>query len=150
VLRRKISPPRIRSPGDHLSFGVAGDNFWLDTPLRAFLPGITANSLSVRSSYVWDETRSATLAASYLPSTDGNRWLVLDGKFDQKLVEVPHFGLTAYAELCQSRNSLAGALYCNPGADDDRARSGCWPGGMSRAGRMFRSGRSGRSDPPVG
>ena len=105
------------SPGDHLSFAIAADYISLDTPLRALLHGITANAATARSTYVWDETRSVTLAVSYLSFTDRNQRLVFDGKFNQRLVEIPHFSLTGYTELYQSNNSIAGAPYYNPSAD---------------------------------
>jgi biofilm PGA synthesis protein PgaA len=104
-------------PSDHLSFGLAADYISIETPLRALLFGISANSVNARATYTWNESRNVTFSAAWLPFTDGNQRFVLDTRFTQKVIAVPHFGLAVFAELYGSNNSQIGAPYYNPSAD---------------------------------
>ena len=104
-------------PTDQIKFGVAGQVFSTDTPLRALLYGITANQVSASAMYRWDETRQIRAVAAYLPFSDGNRRQATGVDFAQRLISVPHFDLTGRVEVYGSRNSLVGAPYYNPKAD---------------------------------
>ncbi len=105
------------SPTDHLSLGFAGQHISDETPLRALLYGITADSVSTRLTYTWDEAHSASASAGWMPFTDGNQRAILDARYTQKVIAIPHFGLSVGGELYTSTNSLANAPYYNPSAD---------------------------------
>ena len=58
---------------DQLRVSFAGEIYSWDTPLRALLHGITADEVSGRVTYRWDESRSLSGSLSYMPFTDGNQ-----------------------------------------------------------------------------
>jgi biofilm PGA synthesis protein PgaA len=109
------------APSDQLSFALAGEVVSSETPLRAFLHGISADLASSRFTYVWDETHQASIGLSWMPFTDGNQRVSLAASYGQKLVESPHFGLTVEGELYGSTNSIKDAPYYNPAADGSAA-----------------------------
>jgi biofilm PGA synthesis protein PgaA len=105
------------NPDDHLGFALTGERISSETPLRAFQNGITADLLSSRFSYTWDELRNASVGLGWMPFSDGNRRISLDARYAEKVVEVPHFDLTLQGELYGSTNSGKNAPYYNPVAD---------------------------------
>jgi biofilm PGA synthesis protein PgaA len=105
------------NPTDHASLALAGEHISIETPLRALLDGVTADSVSTRFTYTWDEAHSASLGASWLPFTDGNQRETASARYTQKMISIPHFGLTVQAELYGSTNSRANTIYYNPLAD---------------------------------
>lgn len=106
------------SPGDDMKFAIAGERISSETPLRALLHDITADSLSTRFTYTWDEAHQASIGASWLPFTDGNERASVSARYTQKIVAIPHFGLDLTAELYGSTNSLANVSpYYSPAAD---------------------------------
>jgi biofilm PGA synthesis protein PgaA len=105
------------SPSDHIGLALAGEHISIETPLRALLQGITADSVSTRVTYTWDEAHSASIGADWLPFTDGNQRETASARYTQKVISIPHFGLTVQAELYGSTNSRANTIYYNPLAD---------------------------------
>lgn len=105
------------NPSDHLTLALAAEHISIETPLRALLQGITADSISARITYTWDEAHSASLGASWLPFTDGNQRESVSARYAQKVISVPHFALTVQAELYGSTNTRADTIYYNPLAD---------------------------------
>lgn len=104
-------------PTDQATFAAAGELVSSETPLRAFLHGITADAASTRFTYAWDEAHSASVGLGWMPFSDGNQRITLDARYQQKVIESPHFGLTLKGELYGSTNSIEGAPYYNPAAD---------------------------------
>ncbi len=105
------------SVNDHLSVSLSAERISIETPLRALLYGITADSVNTRMTYAWNEGRSISIGAGWMPFTDGNQRTMMDVRFSQKVVAIPHFGLTAQAELYGSTNTRVGAPYYNPRTD---------------------------------
>lgn len=104
-------------PSDQMTFAMAGEVVSSETPLRAFLHGITADLASTRFTYAWDEASNASVGLGWMPFSDGNRRVTVDARYEQKVLASPHFGLTIRGELYGSTNSIDGAPYYNPKAD---------------------------------
>jgi biofilm PGA synthesis protein PgaA len=104
-------------PSDELSLAVAGELYAWDTPLRAILHGITADSVSAAASWRWSESRSLSGGVSYMPFTDGNDRLSARLVFAQKVVDLPHLDVTATAAVYASHNDRPEAPYYNPDSD---------------------------------
>jgi biofilm PGA synthesis protein PgaA len=102
---------------DQLRIGVAGELYTWDTPLRAVLHRITANELSARITYRWNELRSLSAGFAYVPFSDGNRRYSENLTYTQALVRQPHFNLTATGEVYLSHNDRPQAPYYNPDHD---------------------------------
>ncbi len=102
---------------DQIRLGFASELYSWDTPLRALLHGITADSYSTKATYRWDESRSLSGTFSYMPFTDGNQRFNAGAVYTQKLINVPHFDLTATGEVFASHNNRPTAPYYNPDSD---------------------------------
>jgi biofilm PGA synthesis protein PgaA len=102
---------------DQISLAFATDFFSWDTPLRALLHGITADEYATKATYRWDESRSLSGSFAYLPFTDGNQRFTADATYEQKVINLPHFDLTAIGEVSASHNDRPEAPYYNPDAD---------------------------------
>jgi len=105
------------SPDDHWQFGVAGEIFSLDTPLRALFDDTTADKIGGHVTYRWHESRELTLSGAYLGFSDGNRQGNAGLDFAQRLVDIPHFDLTGRLGLSASSNSKQDVGYYSPEAD---------------------------------
>jgi biofilm PGA synthesis protein PgaA len=105
------------NPDDRLGFALTGERISSETPLRAFQNDITADLLSSRFTYTWDELRNASVGLGWMPFSDGNQRISVDARYAEKIVEVPHFDLTLQGELYGSTNSGKNAPYYNPIAD---------------------------------
>ena len=105
------------SATDQIRVALASELYSWDTPLRALLHGITADSYSIKDTYRWDESRSLSGTFSYMPFTDGNQRFSAGAVYTQKLINVPHFDLTATGEVSASHNNLPTAPYYNPDQD---------------------------------
>ena len=108
-------------PSDQFQLAAGISHISIDTPLRALLYGITADSYNAKATYSWSEARSASLGAAFLPFTDGNRRYVLNSHFEQALIVEPRFRLIGNADLYASNNSRADAPYYNPAEDASAA-----------------------------
>jgi len=105
------------TPDDHVWLGAEAQSFAAETPLRALLYGVAANSVGASGSYTWDESRSVLAAMHVLGFSDGNRRRsVALGGF-QRLVAEPHLKLDLRPGFYASSNSLPGAPYFNPARD---------------------------------
>ena len=105
------------SASDQLRLAVAAEQYAWDTPLRAVLHGITADSVSASATWRWSESGELRGAVSYTPFSDGNRRLGVGLDFDQKVVALPRFDLTAGGEVYASQNNRPEAPYFNPDGD---------------------------------
>jgi biofilm PGA synthesis protein PgaA len=102
---------------DQIRLAFAGELYSWDTPLRALLHGITADSYTAKATYRWHESRSLSGTFSYLPFTDGNQRFAAGLTYREKLINVPHFDLTATGEVFASHNNRPAAPYFNPDRD---------------------------------
>ncbi|MBR0778150.1 poly-beta-1,6 N-acetyl-D-glucosamine export porin PgaA [Bradyrhizobium diazoefficiens] len=102
---------------DQFKLSFAGELFSWDTPLRALLHGITADSIATKATYRWDESRSLSGSFGYMPFTDGNQRFIAGAIYAQRLINIPHFDLTATGEVSASRNNRPEAPYYNPDSD---------------------------------
>jgi biofilm PGA synthesis protein PgaA len=91
--------------------------FSKDTPLRALLYGITANSGEISIGYDWSESTAMNLTVRMLDFSDGNQREEAYLSFAQRLIDVPHFDLTLRPSIGASTNSLSTAKYFNPEQD---------------------------------
>jgi biofilm PGA synthesis protein PgaA len=106
-----------RATDDQIHLAFSSELYSWDTPLRALLHGITADNYSMKATYRWDESRGLSGTFSYLPFTDGNQRFNAGAVYTQKLINVPHFDLTATGEVSASHNDLPSAPYYNPDSD---------------------------------
>jgi biofilm PGA synthesis protein PgaA len=105
-------------PSDAVHLAFAGERISSETPLRGLLHDITADSLSARFTYAWDEAHEASVGGSWLPFTDGNRRDTASVRYTQKVVAMPHFNVSVHGELYGSVNSLANVQpYYSPSGD---------------------------------
>jgi biofilm PGA synthesis protein PgaA len=102
---------------DQIRLAFSSELYSWDTPLRALLHGITADSFAMKASYRWDESRSLSGTVSYSPFTDGNQRYNAGAMFTQKLINIPHFDLSATGEVFASHNNRPAAPYYNPDSD---------------------------------
>ncbi len=105
------------SATDQVQVSVAGQLYTWDTPLRAVLHGVTADEISSRLTYRWDESHSLSASFAYLPFTDGNQRYATGVTYTQKLINEPHFDLTGSGEVYVSNNDRPQAPYFNPDRD---------------------------------
>lgn len=105
------------TPTDNWNLGATADRYAADTPLRALLNGITANEVTTRTTYTWNEARSLSVGAGFMSFSDGNRRASVDARFRQVLLAVPAFRLTGTTELYSSTNSNSNVPYYSPAAD---------------------------------
>ncbi|MFZ1218387.1 MAG: poly-beta-1,6 N-acetyl-D-glucosamine export porin PgaA, partial [Chthoniobacterales bacterium] len=104
-------------PTDHWRFDLGAEYFAGDTPLRAVLNDITANSGSIGVTYAWHESRSLALGVSGYDFSDGNRRAAAHLNFAQKVVDIPHFDLTLRPEIYASTNTSNAGPYFSPSRD---------------------------------
>lgn len=103
---------------DQLHLAFLGELYAWETPLRALFYGITANEVSAKATWRWDESRSVAASLAYLPFSDGNQRFSGGVTFREKLVNLPGFDVTGMAEAYSSTNSRgAAAPYYNPTRD---------------------------------
>ncbi len=105
------------SPTDEVRLALAGELYSWETPLRALLHGITADAISTKATYRWDELRDVSTSFAYLPFSDGNQRFSGGVAYRERLVNVPGFDLTGNAEAYTSSNSRRDAPYYNPSQD---------------------------------
>jgi len=105
------------TPTDNWNFAATAERYAAETPLRAMLNGITADALSTRVTYTWDETRSVSLGGNFMPFSDGNRRASADARFRQLLLAVPQFRLIGTAEVYTSVSARSNVPYYSPVAD---------------------------------
>lgn len=104
-------------PTDHWRFDLGAEYFASDTPLRAVLHDITANSASLGVTYTWHESRSLALGVSGYDFSDGNRRGAAHLNFAQKVVDLPHLDVTLRPEVYASTNTSSDGPYFSPAKD---------------------------------
>lgn len=104
-------------PSDQLRLAATAERISADTPLRALLHGITADSVNARATWAWDAGQSVSIGGGWMPFSDGNQRAIADARYSQKILSLPHLLLTGSAELYTSSNTRADASYYNPRAD---------------------------------
>ena len=104
-------------PTDHWRFDLGAEYFAGDTPLRAVLNDITANSASVGVTYAWHESRSLAVGVSGYDFSDGNRRAAAHLNFAQKVVDIPHLDVTLRPEIYASTNTSSEGPYFSPERD---------------------------------
>jgi biofilm PGA synthesis protein PgaA len=114
ISRQSIDAAVAWQPTDHWSFGLDGSSFAPDTPLRAVLNQITAESVGGSIQYAWNESRSLRFYGRYYDFSDGNQRKSGGLTFDQKIVDIPHLDVTLRPELYASENSSNEGPYFSP------------------------------------
>ena len=104
-------------PDDRWSFALDGEYFSLETPLRALLYGITANSLGASAAWRRDEGLRIGTLLGWMDFSDGNTRWAGGLNLQAGLVAQPHFRLTGLADLYSSTNSQPGGPYFAPSFD---------------------------------
>lgn len=99
---------------DHVSLGLSGEIFSSETPLRAQLQGITADSLSARASWRQDERTQVWANGGWLSYSDGNDRLSASLVGEHLLWARPHLDVTGRAGLWYAHNSQPGGPYFAP------------------------------------
>jgi biofilm PGA synthesis protein PgaA len=104
-------------PNDRLNFGIGGEVFSINTPLRALFSDDTADEIGGHITYRWHESREISVFVSYLDFTDGNEQKNAGLDFQQRLVDIPHFDLTGHIGVFASANSNQDVAYFSPERD---------------------------------
>ena len=104
-------------PTDQWSFSSAGELFSAGTPLRAVLNGITANSVSFRTTYSQNELFSISGRVGFLPFSDGNNRFETSLSLVRRIVDRPHVKVNLHPEVYASHNTRLDAPYFNPAHD---------------------------------
>ncbi|HSI14868.1 MAG TPA: poly-beta-1,6 N-acetyl-D-glucosamine export porin PgaA [Chthoniobacter sp.] len=107
----------VWEPTDHWRFDLGGEYFAGDTPMRAVLNDITANSASFGVTYKWHESRSLAVGVSGYDFSDGNRRGQAHLTFEQRVVDIPHLDVTLRPEIYTSGNSSSDGPYFSPRRD---------------------------------
>ena len=105
------------TPTDHWNFEADTELYSMETPLRAVLHGITANSVGGGAGYDWHESTGLSVGLHAYDFSDGNRRLAGGFRFAQRLVDRPHLKVTVRPEIYVSRNTKLDAPYFNPSQD---------------------------------
>jgi biofilm PGA synthesis protein PgaA len=105
------------TPTDHWNFEADTELYSMETPLRAVLHGITANSVGGGAGYDWHESTGLSVSFHAYDFSDGNRRLNGGFRFAQRLVDRPHLKITVRPEIYVSRNTKLDAPYFNPSQD---------------------------------
>jgi biofilm PGA synthesis protein PgaA len=104
-------------PGDHWTFGAAGELYSRLTPLRAVKNGVTADTLTLNAGYAWDEGRGVAALLRGFDFTDDNERIEASLRGWEKLVDVPHFDLKGELGLFASTSSRQDVPYYSPKQD---------------------------------
>ena len=104
-------------PTDHWRFDLGAEYFAGDTPLRAVLNDITANSASFGVTYAWHESRSLAFGVSGYDFSDENQRASARLNFAQKVVDIPHLDVTLRPGIYASTNSRTDVPYFSPERD---------------------------------
>ena len=104
-------------PTDHWRYDLGAEYFAGDTPLRAVLNDITANSASVGVTYTWHESRSLAVGVSGYDFSDDNRRGQAHLTFEQRVVNIPHLHVTLRPEIYTSANTKIDGPYYSPRRD---------------------------------
>jgi biofilm PGA synthesis protein PgaA len=99
---------------DQLAFGVAGETYSRQTPLRALLYGITADSLGASFKWRRNEATSVSLATDWLSYSDGNNSFSGSIVGEQQLWAGPHLDVTGRAGVWYAQNSQQDGPYFSP------------------------------------
>jgi biofilm PGA synthesis protein PgaA len=99
---------------DQLAFGVAGETFSRQTPLRALFYGITADSLAATFTWRRDEATSISVGTDWLSFSDGNNSLSSSIVGEQLLWAAAHIDVTGRAGLWYAQNSQQDGPYFSP------------------------------------
>jgi biofilm PGA synthesis protein PgaA len=105
-------------PTDHWSLSAGGELYSSETPLRAVLHGITANSASFRASYAQNESFSISGGIGAYLFSDGNQRLEGSLSTVRRLITRPHLKVTIRPEFYASHNTRPDAPYFNPLHDE--------------------------------
>ncbi len=104
-------------PNDFWSLEGQAEHLAAQTPMRALVYGITANSTSLSANYSWSESRSALLAVNALGFSDGNQRLETSASLSQRVYARPGLSVTMQGSVYGSTNSQTGGPYFSPGSD---------------------------------
>ena len=101
-------------PSDQWTFMADAARHSPDTPLRADLHGITADSVRGGARYAWNESLGAGVQLQQMDFSDGNdrRLMTVDGML--KVLDRPHLDITLRPRIEWQRNSLADTPYFSP------------------------------------
>ncbi len=102
------------SPTDHWQGSLAIETFSEQTPLRADLAGVKAQSLGISTRYRFHESRSLGVSLQYMDFDDGNQRNTLSLFGQQRLFTGLRYTLAGELYLYRQTNSINNAAYFNP------------------------------------
>jgi len=102
---------------DHWNLGTDVELYSIDTPLRAVLNGITANSVGVNAGYDWHESTGWAANGRAMEFSDGNHRLSGGFNFVHRLVDRAHLKIAVRPEIYASSNTRTDVPYFNPARD---------------------------------
>jgi len=99
---------------DDWKFSGDASAFSPDTPLRALLAGITADSGKVSATWRQSELRSLTVGADFMNFSDGNFNYGTNIRYLNRLLTMPHLKIDGRIDLSESQNSSPNQIYYSP------------------------------------
>lgn len=88
-----------------------------ETPLRAIGNGISAHRYEIGADYIWHESQQARLGYDFFDFDDGNLRHAFLGSFRRRVLNWPHYKLTAGLDLYGSTNRKSNVIYYSPRHD---------------------------------
>jgi len=105
------------TPGDFWTLRGRLDSSANEIPLQAHLAGINARRAGAEIAWRANEARAATVSLDHFDFSDGNRRVVTQARWTERVVAGPVYKLEVTAGLFASKNSLVGTPYFNPVSD---------------------------------
>jgi biofilm PGA synthesis protein PgaA len=102
---------------DLWSFSAGASAFAPDTPLRALLAGITADSGHVGATWRQNESRSLAFNAEFMNFSDHNFSYGTSLRYLERVLTMPHLKIDGRIDLAESQNSSPGQIYYSPAQD---------------------------------
>lgn len=102
---------------DHFSLSGVAELSSTEVPLRGIRAGVDGNFLGVSAQYRWHESQAVRVGYGYLDFDDGNERNQLGAAFERRVVQVPHYRMTALLEGAGSLNDRDDVIYYSPGSD---------------------------------
>ncbi|MCC6715449.1 MAG: poly-beta-1,6 N-acetyl-D-glucosamine export porin PgaA [Gammaproteobacteria bacterium] len=102
---------------DHFSVSGVAELSSTEVPLRGIRAGVDGNFAGVSAQYRWHESQAVRVGYGYLDFDDGNERNQVGAVFERRVIQVPHYRMTAFLEGAASANDRDDVIYYSPESD---------------------------------
>jgi biofilm PGA synthesis protein PgaA len=102
---------------DHFSVSGVAELSSTQVPLRGIRAGVDGNFVGASAQYRWHESQAVRVGYGYLDFDDGNERNLLGAVFERRVIQVPHYRMTAFIEGSGSLNDRDDVIYYSPESD---------------------------------